>query len=280
MNTRNLILLLFVCVSGMNVMAQDTLNLLNGKKLVVKSIELSGNRISYRLLDKPDKIRHADPENVFSVSYRDGSERVVYRKDSLDPLEMSENDMRMFVYGEQDARKFYRNYEIHGFGFAAGVASGLFGFYGILGPPLFAAIFGPISPNVSKRMTFHVDGPAATTAGIEKQKYVNNVTGKTTAPVFAKQALKINCHKVVLNGPVDSAVAQVNGTFCSHRVRAVNKENALMLYRASDPARITNDAYVGGFEKRARDYKIRRSALSGLIGLVLSSITFTVLFKD
>lgn len=273
--------LICLLLLSLSVHAQDTLMLLNGKKLVVKSVDLKDYEIAYRTLDKNSKLKRMDPERVFSVVYRDGTERVVYRKDSLDPIDFTELEMRMFVKGEQDAREFYRNRPIQVFGFAAGVVSGMFGFYGVLGPPIYSTFFGSFSPNVYKKLSYSVGGNAATKAGIEPRKYMNNVTGNVTSPQFTSgDKLKLRCYSVDLNGPLDSAVADINAGFKRHMVHAANVDNKLKFYRTTDPEFLKDNAYREGFEKHVRDYKIRRSALAGLIGLVVTTITFTVLYNN
>lgn len=281
MNTKNRILLLFVlALFGPSLNAQDTLILLNGKKEIVKSIELKDYEIAYRSLNKPEKLRRIDPERVFSVVYRDGTERVIYQKDSLDPIDFTADEMRMFVRGEQDAREFYRNRPIQALGLMAGVTSGMFGFYGILGPPIFSTFFGSFSPNVNKRLSFRIDGQAASIAGIETKKHLNNASGTVSNPQFSGEQLKINSHSITLQGPVDSAVARINGGFHQHLVHASSNGGKLNLYRSVDGSLISQNAYREGFEKRARDYKIRRSAFAGLVGFVAGSIAFTLLYNE
>ena len=46
---------------------------------------------------------------MFSISYADGTERVIYERDSLDPVDFSVEQMRMFIRGEQDADRYYKN---------------------------------------------------------------------------------------------------------------------------------------------------------------------------
>ncbi len=273
-----IVLLFAVFISGAN--AQDTLILISGKIIVVKAVDLKDYTIAYRPIEKDAKLRTIDPEKVFSIKYRDGSERVIYRSDSLDPIDFSVNDMRLFIKGEQDAREFFRNRPIQVLGFASGVVSGMFGFYGILGPPLFATVFGSFSPKVEKRMSFRVNGEAALIAGIQPMKYLNSVTGTVSSPVFGEgQRLKINSHSVEVYSNVDSAAAEINSTFHRHLVHAAVDHQAIKLYRSDNGALLTEGAYREGFEKRGRDYKIRRGAISGLLGFLVGSVAFTIIYN-
>ena len=233
-----IVLLFVVFISGAH--AQDTLVLISGKIIVAKSVDLKDYTIAYRSLEKDAKLRTIDPEKVFSIKYRDGSERVIYRSDSLDPID----------------------------------------FYGILGPPLFATVFGSFSPNVEKRMSFRVNGDAALTAGIQPMKYLNNVTGIVSSPVFGEgQRLKLNSHNIEVYSNVDSAAAEINNTFHHHLVHAAVDHQAIKLYRSANGALLTEGPYREGFEKRGRDYKIRRGAISGLLGFLVGSVAFTIIYN-
>ena len=88
--------------------AQDTLILINGKVIPVLNTDLQEYRIAYRkipdgytkeydsqgtpegsLKKKKSRLRTMDPERVFAIKYRDGTESIIYRPDSLDYLEFS-----------------------------------------------------------------------------------------------------------------------------------------------------------------------------------------------
>ncbi len=271
------LLLIFIGFSLLSI-AQDTLVLINGKTIIARSVDLKDYTIAYRKFDNGAKLKRIDPERVFSIKYHDGKERIVYRSDSLDPIDFSVSEMQLFIKGEKDARQFYRNVSVKGFGLATGVASCYFGFYGIIGTPLVSTFIGSFSPNVEKRLTFRPGGPAAQTAGIPSQKYLNNITGSNVHPDFgAGQKLKIGSYSVMLSGSVDSAVTAINKSFSRLRVFAANENGALKLYRTEDPSIITKGPYREGFEKRVRDYKIRSSLISGFIGFVSGIIVISVI---
>jgi hypothetical protein len=279
MQTRTFHFLFLLLLSGLGSMAQDTLILLNGKKIVAKSVDLRDFQIAYRPIAVDSKLKRIAAEKVFSVIYKDGKERIIYQPDTTDPLEFKQEEMRMFIRGEQDARTFYRNRPLLAGGFAAGVVSGMFGFYGILGPPIYSTFFGSFSPNVSKKLSFCVKGNGATNAGITPMKYKNEVVGSVSAPQFTgENKFVINGHSVQVSGTVDSCAAQINRKFNSHLVHASVVDNKLKLYRSSSTDLINNEIYREGFEKKVRDYKIRRSALAGIIGFVAGGIAFTAFY--
>ena len=178
-----------------------TLLLINGKTIPFKYVESNGFDIVYRTGDQKNKLKKIDPERVFSIQYVDGTERVIFQRDTLDPLEFTEEEMRKFIKGEQDAARLYHNNWNKVGGFTAGVASSYFGFYGLVGPFLYTSLFGAFTPKVEK------------IAGV-------------------------------------------------------------------DPELIKMPEYREGFERKARDRKIRNGLVSGFIGFAIGSIAFTVIANN
>ncbi len=274
-----LLILLLLCHS---ITAQDTLLLLNGKKIVVSSVDLQGNTIAYRSLDKTDKLRTIDPDRVFSVLYKDGHERVVYQTDSLDPMDFKVEEMRSFINGVQDARKIYRNNFIKGSGLVIGAGSAYFAIWGLVGPPLYSTVLGSFNANIEKIVSFRVSGDAASEFGIAPRKYMNEVSGDRPSPVIKKNQqlnLGMTSIKFTEDTPFDKAIGVINSKSDCSRVYAENDGGKLKLYRV-DKANLSNQSYREGFEKRVRDYKIRNAMLSGLIGFVAGTIAYSVFLKD
>lgn len=192
--------LIFVIFCSTTVRAQDTLVLINGKTIPVKSVDLKDYTIAYRKMDPHSKLKTIDPERVFSIKYRDGSERIIYVCDTLDPVDFKTEEMRMFVKGEQEASLYYKNNTNKGVAFVVGAGAGLLGFYGIAVPPLYGTIVGSFSPNME--------------------------------------------HQVV-----------------------------------SDPQLLKINAYREGYERKVRDRKIRNALISGLIGFVAGTVTYSIVLK-
>ena len=201
---------MLVCIvyllSNFSLHAQETpqggtLLLINGKTIPFKLIESNGYDLVYRTPDPKNKIKKIDPERVFSIQYINGTERVVFQRDTLDPLEFTEEEMRMFIKGEQDADRLYHNNLNKVGGFAAGFVSSYFGFYGVIGPPIYATFFGAFTPNVKK-------------------------------------------------------------------------------IKGVDPELLKVSEYREGFEKKARDRKIRNGLISGFIGFAVGVITFSVIANN
>lgn len=178
---------------------RDTIILINGNTIPAKSIDLKDYTIVYRKPAQKAKLKTIDPERVFSIKYKNGSERVIYTTDSLDPVDFKPEEMRMFIKGEQDADKYFKSNLNKGAAFVIGAGGGLLGFYGLAVPPLYSTIVGSFSPR------------------LEKQK-------------------------------------------------------------VSDPALLQNNSYREGYERKARDRKIRNGVISGLIGFVAGSVALNFIY--
>ena len=279
-------LYLIVLLTGIVCQAQDTIILITGRTFIVKSVEIGEYSIAYQKIDKKDpsaktRVRNIDPERVFAVHFKNGTEKVVFQTDTFDTADFTVEEMRKFIKGEQDAREFYHNQSPKILGLAVGAGSSIFTFYGLIGPPLFSTILGSFSPNVDKKLSFKVNGSAATIAGLEEPNVFNNSMGKTKHPVFnAGSELIINRTKIPFteSTTLDSAIIKINSTFDNHYVHASNEGGRLNLYRSSRPDFLQDPIYREGFEKRVRDYKIRNAMLSGLIGFIATTITLSVIY--
>lgn len=259
--------------------AQDTILLITGRQIIVSSVDLHDNTIAYR---KGDKLKTIDPDRVFSIIYKDGSERIIYQSDSLDPLDFHVDSMRSFIHGEQDAKALYRNNVVKIAGLGVGAVSGLGAIYGLVGPPLFSTVVGSFSPNVQKQLTLKISGDAASALGISDGKYLNEVTGSVLSPKIKKgQVLKVNHSAVLFEEDVDldKAVDLINSRFHSTRFHAVNQNDRMRLYKIKETSMISRNSYREGFEKKVRDYKIRNAMIAGLIGFVSSSIVYSIVLK-
>ncbi len=259
--------------------AQDTLVLITGKIIPVKSVDLSEYTITYRTVDG-QKLKEIDPGRVFSIKYANGAERVVFRTDSLDPIDFTEEEMARFVKGEQDAREFYRNPVSRYTGLTVGAASSVLAIYGLPIPVIYATVIGAYSPNLKKKMSFELSGNALDKAGLKAGPVLNSSIGTIANPVFEKNSeFKIANRKYVFaeNTPLDDAVSMINSDFKKHRVHAINQNNQLRLFKSNDDRNLDDEIYREGFEKRSRDYKIRSALIGGFIGYIIGGVTLVVI---
>ena len=272
---------LFFIYLYQTVAAQDTLLLINGRKIIVSTVDLHDYTIAYRSIKTGSKLKTIDPGRVFSVIYKDGNERLIYQPDSLDPIDFKVDEMRDFIKGQQDGRKLYHNSLIKVAGIGIGAGCGLLGFFGIIGPPLYSTIIGSYSPNVEKRLSFKISGDAAGELGISSGIYMNDIIGKNSFPVIKKdQKLKV-CNKTFhfsKDTNLDSAVSLINSQFNCIRVNAANDNGKIKFYKSDSPTLIRVEAYKEGFEKNVRDYKIRNAMLSSIIGFVTGIIVYSAVF--
>jgi hypothetical protein len=135
-----------LCVCGQNnqqlntKVAPDTVLFNNGKVISTRILDTNGSKIT---IEKPKSSGHKkielDKENVFSIRYgSNGKEIVEYIYDTLTSHDFTVDEARLFIAGEQDARRGYRPTWTSLIGFAFGATIGFEG-----GPGDFFFVFIP-----------------------------------------------------------------------------------------------------------------------------------------
>lgn len=106
----------------------DTVYLLSGKTVagVVKDSTDEELKILIPKKGGEFKADYVDMDLVYSVKYRNGEERILYRQDTLFGNYFTPREIRYFMYGEQDARARYRCPGWAACGFVTGFVSGYF----------------------------------------------------------------------------------------------------------------------------------------------------------
>jgi len=104
--------LLFVLIltTGFSQEKRDQILLMSGKVFDNVEVTTIGDIDVKYLQHKKKKTieRFVDKYRVFSIGYANGIEDVIYKQDTLVGNYFTEEEMRMFVYGEQDALKYYK----------------------------------------------------------------------------------------------------------------------------------------------------------------------------
>jgi hypothetical protein len=142
-------LFLLLALSALSLSAQETITLLNGKVISASRVKIDDFSISYSK-DTAGGFRRIDNYRVFSVTKSDGSETVVYRKDSEDSLDFTPEQMRLFIQGEQEADRYFKGYLNMGTAALVGAGASFFAIWGLLVPPLYSTVVGGFSPNMEK----------------------------------------------------------------------------------------------------------------------------------
>lgn len=92
-----------------NTYSQDLIYLLNGGILEGKVKGTEGELIYYEVKKgSKTKLRSADLSRVYSVISDDGAEKVYYEKDVESGFFFDKQQMKHFVFGAQDAVKYYK----------------------------------------------------------------------------------------------------------------------------------------------------------------------------
>lgn len=102
---RILLLVLLIVLTSLPLISQDSLLLMNGKSLDGK---INDQSITYILLEVPrkngrTKVLSYNREEIYSYRKSD-QDSIVYQQDPLLGYELSQEDMRNFMHGQNDAR--------------------------------------------------------------------------------------------------------------------------------------------------------------------------------
>jgi hypothetical protein len=132
---RNLLLICIVIFLGNGAIAQDTLQLLNGKTKLVKIIQQDYDWVSYRSIKnngEEGRKHKKNLEHVFAIAYKDSSVAQIYKKDSLYDNYWSVNEMKFYLEGRRQARKHFRPYKTFIMGVAVGTGVAMYSIF----PPI------------------------------------------------------------------------------------------------------------------------------------------------
>jgi hypothetical protein len=132
-------LILFIIIIGFNLSskAQDTIILLTGHIIPCKIYQENENVITCEYTKKGREERLIlDTYRVFSIKFGNGEEKVYYQQDSTNGNWFTVDEMRYFIYGEQDAMKGYKSPITSVLGVMAGAGAGFFAMESLI---LFAA---------------------------------------------------------------------------------------------------------------------------------------------
>jgi len=193
-------LALSICTKSFS---QDTINLLNGKRIVAKSIydEPTNALMKYDIVIRGKaKQKAVDKINIFSINYSDKTDRILYRQDTAIGYKLSIPEMEYYIAGEREAIKNYKAPWITVGGFALGfVATYKLAFWGLLSPAVFGTAMGVIDPKIKLSETTKpemrtnkdfVDGYMTTAT---RKKVKNALLGTVAgATVFAIATIVIN----------------------------------------------------------------------------------------
>lgn len=107
MNLHKQIILLFAFLFIGNVVAQDKIQLMNGKVLRGKLKTQTDDIYNFNYYKNGGKVKSIELSKfrMFSHTNSAGEETVLYKQDTLMGNFYSENEMRMYIYGQRDAFK-------------------------------------------------------------------------------------------------------------------------------------------------------------------------------
>lgn len=139
-----LLIPIFICfISSINAQEnKDTVLLMNGDAVICTVIDTTNGLTSIKNPKNPKKNITLENDRIFSIKYPSG-EVVMYVYDTLIGNEFTVDEMRYFIYGEQDADHNFKAKGCLFIGAAVGLLSGVTGSFLCPIPPFaFAALSG------------------------------------------------------------------------------------------------------------------------------------------
>jgi hypothetical protein len=141
-------------------MAQDTIIMTTGKMIKdIEVMEIGSDYVLYQEWKKNDKIKErvVDRFSVYSIHYKNGTNMIIYKEDSLQGFSPNAEQMKSYVDGQIQSREFYQNKSATIGGIVIGVAAasvtGIIGvspLFTIIVPSAYTAILAAWEPNVDK----------------------------------------------------------------------------------------------------------------------------------
>jgi hypothetical protein len=117
--------LIFLLMSVSTAFAQERIVFMNGKeKPVLRVIGLKDKNLVYLTL-KDSTEKKVTINKVFASIDKAGKENILYRQDSAVEYELTPEQMKMYVLGEQEAMRTYKSPGSYYTGGIAGIAGGL-----------------------------------------------------------------------------------------------------------------------------------------------------------
>ncbi len=128
--SKRLFFTFFVSFLSFSIYGQkDTILLLNGTVIISEVVDTTNGVTTIRDTKKPGRNMVIENDRIFSIKNTTG-EHVIYAYDSIIGNEFSEEEMRYFIKGEQDAEKGFKArgalYGNLALGFASGVTGSFF----------------------------------------------------------------------------------------------------------------------------------------------------------
>lgn len=134
--------LTYFCFSGFSQDKKDTILLMNGSIIISEVVDTTNGVTTIRDIKKPGRNIVIENDRIFSITNATG-EHVMYVYDTIIGNEFTEEEMRYYIKGEQDAEKgFKARGALYG-NLALGLASGVTGsFFCPIPPFAFIAMSG------------------------------------------------------------------------------------------------------------------------------------------
>lgn len=119
-------LVLFIIINLNLSIAQDTICLITGKKIILKEYKIDNFQRKLFYKTKKNKEKSYFLDNIFSIIDTLGKETIIYKPSNNLDFDISVENMRDFIQGASDARQTYKAPLFYIYGFIVGTGSTVF----------------------------------------------------------------------------------------------------------------------------------------------------------
>ncbi len=99
-----IVMLGFIANISFSQNGNDTVLFINGNKIITTVTDTTNGLITFKNPKKPKKFKTVDNDDVFSITNGKGEE-IIYAYDTLTGNELTVEEMRYYIAGQQDARR-------------------------------------------------------------------------------------------------------------------------------------------------------------------------------
>jgi hypothetical protein len=144
------LIFIFVFIAS-SVVAQQKILLMSGIEIEGKNIKVDEEFVHYEYTQKDEvKTNSIEIYRVFAIYDEQSKEQVIYERDSLFGRDLTVQEMRYFIFGEQDARKVFKSPSSTIASFIIGAGSGFaINFFAIPVPFAATIIISSIKPRLT-----------------------------------------------------------------------------------------------------------------------------------
>ena len=203
-----LLFLTFYGLSAGSAFAQGKLIMLNGNEKRFITAELKGEVIVYQPENKDTStLRKIDKFDVFSILNDNGTEEIIYNPDTVSGEDPTVSEARDYIKGERYAGLVYKNPLNLVSGVVVGGAGSVIGFYGLIVPVIYPAVYGKFTPKLKQPLKLNYNASTGKFESLPAPGALSNViVTESFSAGYGKKARNMKIKNSLIGGGLGFAV--------------------------------------------------------------------------